>query len=158
MKLKNWALCGSIAATAFFANGCEKAPAPNPSSTTTTSTPPAEVADDAAEPGDAKADDAKAEENKTDGGTAMDNESSENADASSSDTSDDSPPKIAADTKPEVVAPAAEPAGFSPGIEIGETVPEFSLSDQAGKARSLSDLVGSESKYVALVFYRSADW
>lgn len=48
-------------------------------------------------------------------------------------------------------------AKFSPGLSVGEVAPAFSLTDQDGTKRSLNDLSG-ESKYVALVFYRSADW
>jgi len=43
------------------------------------------------------------------------------------------------------------------GIEVGEKAPEFTLKDQNGEEVSLSALI-KDSKSVALVFYRSADW
>lgn len=45
---------------------------------------------------------------------------------------------------------------FSPGIEIGEKVPVFSLSDQHGTKRDFGSLVGP--KGLIIVFHRSADW
>ena len=42
------------------------------------------------------------------------------------------------------------------GPQVGETVPDFSLSDQHGKTRTLSSVMGS--KGLVLVFNRSADW
>jgi cytochrome oxidase Cu insertion factor (SCO1/SenC/PrrC family) len=42
------------------------------------------------------------------------------------------------------------------GPQVGERVPDFSLKDQNGKARTLQSLMGS--KGAMLVFVRSADW
>ena len=42
------------------------------------------------------------------------------------------------------------------GPKVGEKVPDFTLQDQAGRARPLSSLLGP--KGAVLVFFRSADW
>ncbi len=42
------------------------------------------------------------------------------------------------------------------GPEIGAKLPNFEASDQDGKTRKLSDLLGP--KGAVLVIYRSADW
>jgi cytochrome oxidase Cu insertion factor (SCO1/SenC/PrrC family) len=42
------------------------------------------------------------------------------------------------------------------GPQVGATVPDFSLPDQHGTARSLKSLMGP--KGAILVFFRSADW
>jgi len=42
------------------------------------------------------------------------------------------------------------------GPQIGQRVPDFSLKDQAGKARTLQSIMGP--KGAMLVFFRSADW
>lgn len=42
------------------------------------------------------------------------------------------------------------------GPQIGERVPNFSLTDQTGKTRTLESIMGP--KGAMLVFYRSADW
>jgi peroxiredoxin len=42
------------------------------------------------------------------------------------------------------------------GPEIGEKVPDFSLTDQYGKTRALGDLTGRDG--LLLVFSRSALW
>ena len=42
------------------------------------------------------------------------------------------------------------------GPQVGETVPDFTLQDQTGRARALSSLLGP--KGAVLVFFRSADW
>ena len=42
------------------------------------------------------------------------------------------------------------------GPQVGETVPDFSLVDQLGDARTLSSLMGPNG--LMLVFSRSADW
>ncbi len=42
------------------------------------------------------------------------------------------------------------------GLKVGSPAPRFSLKDQAGRIRTLDDLL-KEGK-VALVFYRSAEW
>jgi hypothetical protein len=50
----------------------------------------------------------------------------------------------------------AQNDGFRTGPEIGAKVPDFALSDQAGRNRSLHDLTGPNG--LLLVFSRSADW
>ena len=45
---------------------------------------------------------------------------------------------------------------ISKGPEPGSSIPEFSATDQTGRARTLSDLTGP--KGLMLVFFRSADW
>jgi hypothetical protein len=45
---------------------------------------------------------------------------------------------------------------YTTGPEPGERIPDFSLPDQEGLARSFANLVGP--KGLLLVFYRSADW
>jgi hypothetical protein len=42
------------------------------------------------------------------------------------------------------------------GPEIGQTVPEFSALDQAGRTQTLKSIMGP--KGALLVFFRSADW
>ena len=42
------------------------------------------------------------------------------------------------------------------GPEVGAKLPNFEVSDQDGKSRKLSDLLGP--KGAVLVIYRSADW
>jgi cytochrome oxidase Cu insertion factor (SCO1/SenC/PrrC family) len=42
------------------------------------------------------------------------------------------------------------------GIKVGEKAPDFTLTDQAGKQRSLGEFL--KQGPVALVFYRSANW
>jgi hypothetical protein len=42
------------------------------------------------------------------------------------------------------------------GPQIGERVPDFTLPDQHGVARSLRSMLGP--KGAVLVFFRSADW
>lgn len=42
------------------------------------------------------------------------------------------------------------------GPQIGERVPDFTLSDQTGEARSLESIMGPNG--AMLVFVRSADW
>ena len=44
------------------------------------------------------------------------------------------------------------------GIQTGEKAPDFDLTDAAGAIKSLKDLLGDSDSYLALVFYRSADW
>lgn len=54
-------------------------------------------------------------------------------------------------------APARVPIDLSKvGPQIGQRVPDFSLSDQTGKAWTLQSIMGP--KGAMLVFYRSADW
>ena len=42
------------------------------------------------------------------------------------------------------------------GPQVGERVPDFSLSDQHGVVQTLDSIVGP--KGLMLLFYRSADW
>ena len=54
-------------------------------------------------------------------------------------------------------APAADKApDEKTGLKVGAKAPAFTLKDQAGKERSLEELL--KKGKVALVFYRSADW
>lgn len=54
-------------------------------------------------------------------------------------------------------APApATPDVKTLGPQIGATLPDFSLPDQQGRARTLSSLMGP--KGLVLVFNRSAEW
>ena len=50
----------------------------------------------------------------------------------------------------------AQNDGYRTGPEIGDKVPAFTLPDQHGKSRSLSELMGVNG--LLLVFSRSADW
>jgi hypothetical protein len=45
---------------------------------------------------------------------------------------------------------------YATGPEPGQRIPEFTLPDQDGAARSLPNLAGPNG--LLLVFYRSADW
>jgi cytochrome oxidase Cu insertion factor (SCO1/SenC/PrrC family) len=51
---------------------------------------------------------------------------------------------------------AASPTPGGPGIAVGQTAPDFTLVDQAGRKRSLAPLL--EGRKLALLFFRSADW
>jgi peroxiredoxin len=42
------------------------------------------------------------------------------------------------------------------GPQVGEQVPDFALSDQSGRLRTLQSIVGPRG--AMLVFVRSADW
>lgn len=46
--------------------------------------------------------------------------------------------------------------GYATGPEPDERVPDFTLPDQEGRQRSVTNLAGP--KGLLLVFYRSADW
>lgn len=50
----------------------------------------------------------------------------------------------------------AQNEGYRTGPEIGDKVPDFTLTDQRGQTRALNDLTGP--KGLLLVFSRSADW
>ena len=50
----------------------------------------------------------------------------------------------------------AQNDGYRTGPEIGDKVPDFTLPDQQGRSRSLSELMGPNG--LLLVFSRSADW
>ena len=54
---------------------------------------------------------------------------------------------------------SSEPATgeYGPGLVVGTKAPNFTLKNQSGEDVSLSSLLES-AEYVALVFYRSADW
>ena len=45
----------------------------------------------------------------------------------------------------------------SHGLPVGAKAPDFKLKDQDGKEHALSGFQ-KKGKFVALVFYRSADW
>lgn len=51
---------------------------------------------------------------------------------------------------------AQEAQTSNPGLAVGAKAPSFTLQDQNGRERSLSEFLGKGK--VALVFYRSADW
>ncbi len=55
-----------------------------------------------------------------------------------------------------VAAGAGQPPADKTGLKVGAKAPAFTLKDQAGKDRSLADLLKQGN--VALVFYRSANW
>ena len=42
------------------------------------------------------------------------------------------------------------------GLAVGARAPEFSLTDQSGRTRSLQELLGPHT--TVLLFYRSGDW
>lgn len=42
-------------------------------------------------------------------------------------------------------------------IKVGDSAPPFTLKNQSGADVKLQDLL-SRKKFVAIVFYRSADW
>jgi hypothetical protein len=46
--------------------------------------------------------------------------------------------------------------GYATGPDPGERIPDFTLPDQHGSMRSLTDLAGPAGLF--LVFHRSADW
>jgi len=53
---------------------------------------------------------------------------------------------------------AQEPASLEKtGLRIGEKAPAFKLRDQHGKLRTFDDL-SKNADFVAIVFYRSANW
>lgn len=51
-------------------------------------------------------------------------------------------------------APAVDVAALGP--QVGQRVPDFSLSDQNGQTRTLASVLGPNG--AMLVFFRSADW
>ena len=53
-------------------------------------------------------------------------------------------------------APGGLPEVQALGPQMGERVPDFTLTDQQGRPRTLASLMGP--KGLMLVFYRSADW
>jgi cytochrome oxidase Cu insertion factor (SCO1/SenC/PrrC family) len=52
---------------------------------------------------------------------------------------------------------SAQPDPNPPGLETGKPAPEFKLTDQQGKQRSLAGF-RAEGKKIAIVFHRSAEW
>ncbi len=75
----------------------------------------------------------------------------------------DSGPK----TEPGPLPPGSSPSSsspevtpdFSPGLAVGERVPDFILADANGTERALANLFDDDSdQFLALVFFRSADW
>ena len=65
---------------------------------------------------------------------------------------------------PAVEAPAQTPSAeawreappVSTGLEVGKTIPAFSIPDQNGKARDFKSVVGPNGAMI--VFQRSVDW
>ena len=55
-----------------------------------------------------------------------------------------------------ISTPADGPDPTTLGPKVGERVPDFSLQDQHGTARTLKSTFGP--KGAVLVFFRSADW
>ena len=53
--------------------------------------------------------------------------------------------------------PQAAESSDSHGLSVGAKAPDFKLKDQDGKERALADFQ-KPGKFLALVFYRSADW
>ena len=55
-------------------------------------------------------------------------------------------------------AAAADPELMKdpPGVKVGEKAPDFELTDQYGKKRSLESFLKDSN--TAIVFYRSAEW
>lgn len=51
---------------------------------------------------------------------------------------------------------AATNDGYATGPDAGQRIPDFTLPDQHGAARTLGDLTGPNG--LLLVFHRSADW
>ncbi len=51
---------------------------------------------------------------------------------------------------------AATNDGYATGPDAGQRIPDFTLPDQHGEARTLGDLTGPNG--LLLVFHRSADW
>ena len=53
-------------------------------------------------------------------------------------------------------AMAQSSPAFEPGPPVGSQAPDFEATDQDGRTRSLSSLLGPNG--ALLVFFRSADW
>jgi hypothetical protein len=54
--------------------------------------------------------------------------------------------------------PGAEaPQEMQGHVKVGDQAPSFALKDQNGQEHSLKDLLDADG-FLALVFYRSADW
>ena len=52
----------------------------------------------------------------------------------------------------------ADAPQWNPGLKVGEKAPSFELKDAEGVVRQAAELRGDDRQYLALVFYRSADW
>ena len=52
--------------------------------------------------------------------------------------------------------PARDGVALSIGLEVGQTVPAFAITDQFGHPQSNETLKGS--KGTVILFFRSADW
>ena len=63
---------------------------------------------------------------------------------------------VVAQSPPSQPAAVAAPDTTKLGPQVGQKVPDFSLTDQSGRTRTLSSLMGP--KGLVLVFSRSADW
>ena len=50
----------------------------------------------------------------------------------------------------------AQNEGATTGLQVGEKIPDFALTDQNGNQRKFRDLTGPSG--LLLVFSRSADW
>jgi cytochrome oxidase Cu insertion factor (SCO1/SenC/PrrC family) len=59
-------------------------------------------------------------------------------------------------TPPQAAGDPAPPDVQKLGPQVGERVPDFTLTDQHGQSRTLDSVMGPNG--VMLVFYRSADW
>lgn len=53
-------------------------------------------------------------------------------------------------------AAAQKESGFMAGLKKGEKIPQFQMTDQAGKIRDFKSVCGKNG--ILLVFFRSADW
>lgn len=53
--------------------------------------------------------------------------------------------------------PAPAPESMQGTVKVGDKAPSFTLKDQNGQERTLESLLDADG-YLALVFYRSADW
>ncbi|MEM7350535.1 MAG: hypothetical protein AAF657_06995 [Acidobacteriota bacterium] len=51
---------------------------------------------------------------------------------------------------------ATSVSALKTGPEVGTKIPDFTVQDQTGKARTFADLTGPEG--LLLLFYRTADW
>ena len=89
------------------------------------------------------------------------NQSSNVADSTAPEPGDEAPKPVVSSSSEEAisepVAPSAPAETSGPGLSVGTKAPDFTLKNQAGEDISLSSLL-DDTQYVALVFYRSADW
>lgn len=53
---------------------------------------------------------------------------------------------------------AEAPDEMTGHVNVGDKAPGFTLEDQSGDERSLEGLLADADEFVALVFYRSANW